>query len=131
MRLVESLYFDRRILDVVTVNIQLELVADTLRVDNGRYTFLSFIKQRKYGVIHIVVNQHNGFFCFPYQIGHETISVKHLPVIEYALHRRNTCIQTFENFVNTFVLSLPDAVSSPVGDIQLFQAVGKVVRWWQ
>ena len=32
--LVESLYLDKRILGVVAVNIKLELVADTLRVDS-------------------------------------------------------------------------------------------------
>lgn len=47
MSLVELFYLDKRILSVVAVNIQLELVVDTLRVDSDRYSFRSFIKQAR------------------------------------------------------------------------------------
>ena len=88
MRFVEPFYLNMRILGVVSVNIQLELAADTLCIDSGRYPFRSFVKQSKHGVIHIVVNQYDGLFGFPYQIGYEAVSVKHLSFIEYALDRR-------------------------------------------
>ena len=68
MRLVEPFYLDKRILGVVAVNIQLELVADMLCIDSGRYPVFSFVKQSKHGFIHVVVNQYNGLFGFSYQI---------------------------------------------------------------
>ena len=103
MCLVEPLYTDNRILSVVAVNIQLKLIADTLRADRGRHSFCSFIKQSKHGIIHIVVYQHYGLLRFSHQTGNKTICVKYLSVIEYALRRRIPCIQTLEDLVNTFV----------------------------
>lgn len=68
MSLVELFYLDKRILSVAAVNIQLELIVDTLCVDSGRHLFPFFIKQGDYGVIHIVVNKHNKVFRFSCQI---------------------------------------------------------------
>lgn len=48
MRFVEPLYPDWRILGIVTVNIQLEPVADTLRVDSGSHSFFPFVEQGQY-----------------------------------------------------------------------------------
>lgn len=103
MNLVEPPYLDKRILDVVAVNIKLELTADTLCVDSGRYPFRSFIKQGKYGIIHIVVNQHNGFFRFPYQIGHETVSIEHL-LIRYKCRGKRYYAVGFPNIAGGFEL---------------------------
>ena len=57
MCFIELFYFDMRILDVMAVNIQLELAADTLRINGCSNTDLSFVKQSKYGVIYIVINE--------------------------------------------------------------------------
>ena len=106
MRFVEPLYPDWRILSVVTVNIQLEPVAYTLRVDSGNHSFFPFVEQGQYRIIHIVVNQRNGAFCLSYQVRYKTVSVKHLPVVEYTLHGRNIGFQSFEHLVDALVRHL-------------------------
>ena len=57
MCFVELFYFNVWILGVMTVNIQLELVADTLRVDGCSNSVFSLVEQSKYGVINIVVDE--------------------------------------------------------------------------
>lgn len=103
---VELLYFNGRILGVMTVNIQAEPVADMLRIDSCRHSSFPFVKQREYGVIHIVVNKNNRMSGLSYQIGHETVSVKHLPVIEYTLYGWSVRIQPLEDFFNAPVRRL-------------------------
>ncbi len=56
MCLVKLLYLNEWVLSVVAVNIQLELVADTLCVDGCCNSVCSFVKQCKYGVVRVVVN---------------------------------------------------------------------------
>ena len=85
------------ILSVVTVNIQLEPVAYTLCVDSGSHSFFPFVEQGQYRIIHIVINQRNGAFCLSYQVRYKTVSVKHLPVVEYTLHGRDIGFQSFEH----------------------------------
>ena len=58
MCFVELFYFDVWILGVMTLNVQLELVADTLRVDGCSHSVFSLVEQSKHGVINIVVDEH-------------------------------------------------------------------------
>lgn len=58
MGFIKLFYFYVRILGVMTVNIQLELVAYTLRVDGCGNAVFSLVEQSKHGVINIVIDEH-------------------------------------------------------------------------
>lgn len=82
VRLIEPFYLNRRILVVMTVNIELELVADTLGVDSGRYREIlkdeleaRGISQRKFAAI----------ISVSYSVLNEVINDKRPITTEYAL----------------------------------------------
>ena len=57
-------------------------------------------------MVHFIVNQHDRMLGFSYQIGHETVSIKYLPIVKYTLYGWNICIQSLENLINAFVRQL-------------------------
>ena len=59
MCLAKLFYLNEWILRVMAVDIQLKLVTDTLCVNSCCYSILSFVKQCKHGVIHIIINKYD------------------------------------------------------------------------
>ena len=56
---VESLYLNGRVLCIVTVNVQLELLADMLGVNGGLHGAFPFVKQGQYRIVHIIVDEND------------------------------------------------------------------------
>ena len=69
----------------MTVNVELELAAYLLSIDYSRYTFFSFIEQCQYSLINIVVNKDNTFLRTLNQVGHESVGIINLPIVEHTL----------------------------------------------
>ena len=67
----------------MTVNVKLELTAYLLSIDDRRYAFFSFIKQCQYGLVNIVVDKDNTSLCTLNQVGHESIGIINLPIVEH------------------------------------------------
>ncbi len=76
----------RCILGIVPVYIQLKLPVYLLCIDDGRDTFLSFVKQCQNRFIHIVVNKDDTLICTLNQIGNESIGIINLAIISNVVH---------------------------------------------
>ena len=48
-----------RILFIVFFKIETELLCNTFTIDFRRYAFLSLLENRQYGIVYIIVDQHN------------------------------------------------------------------------
>lgn len=66
----------RRALAVVLLQIQLQLVADGLRVNVSFHTSLPFAEHQQHRFIHVVVYQQQGFPGGAYQVDGELIGVE-------------------------------------------------------
>ena len=64
----------------MTVNVELELAAYLLSVDDCRHAVFSFIKQCQYSLVNIVVDKDNTFLCTLDQVGHESVGIINLPI---------------------------------------------------
>lgn len=59
----------RRILAVMLLQVQLQLVADGLRIDVGFHAGIPLAEHQQYRLIHVVVYQQQGFPGGAYQVG--------------------------------------------------------------
>lgn len=91
----------------MTVNVKSELTAYLLSIDDCRYAVCPLVKQSQNRLIHIVVNKDNPFLRTLNQIGHKSIGIIDLPIIENALFGlRITLVQSAEHLINTLVCLL-------------------------
>ena len=67
----------------MTVYVELELTAYLLSIDDRRHAFCSFIEQCQYSLVNIVVDKDNTFLCTLNQVGHESIGIINLPIVEH------------------------------------------------
>ena len=67
----------------MTVYIWLELMVCLLSVDERRHAIFSFIKQCQYSLINIVVDKDNTFLRTLNQVGHESVGIINLPIVEH------------------------------------------------
>lgn len=80
-------YLYRRVLAVVSIQVQLKLAAYSLRVNVGFHSVIPFTEHQQHGFIYIVVYQQKGFLCRPYQVGGELVGIEQLTIVEDALYR--------------------------------------------
>jgi len=66
-----------------TVYVELELTAYLLSVNDCRHVIISFIEQCQYSLVNIVVDKDNTFLCTLNQVGHESIGIINLPIVEH------------------------------------------------
>ena len=71
----------------MTVYVELELTAYLLGIDYGRYVIISFIEQCQYCLVNIVVDKDNMFVRTFNQVGHESIGIINLTIVEHTLFR--------------------------------------------
>ena len=67
----------------MTVYVELELTAYLLSVDDCRHVIISFIEQCQYSLVNIVVDKNDTSFCTLNQVGHESIGIINLPIVEH------------------------------------------------
>ena len=67
----------------MTVYVELELTAYLLSVDDCRHVIISFIEQCQYSLVNIVVDKDNTFLRTLNQVGHESIGIINLPIVEH------------------------------------------------
>ena len=104
MRQTECLNINRCILSIMAVYVELELTAYQLSVDDCRHVIISFIEQCQYSLVNIVVDKDNTFLRTLNQVGHESIGIINLPIVEHTLLRFCvTLIQSTEHFFYTLV----------------------------
>ena len=88
----------------MTVYVELELMAYLLSIDYGRHIVFSFIEQCQYSLVNIIVDKDNTFLRILNQVGHESIGIINLPIVEHTLFR--FCIalvQSAKHFFYTLV----------------------------
>ena len=78
----------RGILAVVFLQIQLQLVADGLRVDLGFHAGIPLAEHQQHRLVHVVVYQQQGLSCGADKVGGELVGVEQLTVVEDAFHGR-------------------------------------------
>ena len=91
----------------MTVYVELELTAYLLGIDYGKHIVSSFIEQCQYSLVNIVVDKNDTSFCTLNQVGHESIGIINLTIVEHTLLR--LCIafvQSTEHLVYAFVCFL-------------------------
>ena len=76
------------ILAVVFLHVQLQLVADGLRVDVGFYAGIPFAEHQQHRLVHVVVYQQQGYPCRADKVGGELVGIEQLAVVEDAFHGR-------------------------------------------
>ena len=79
----------------MTVNVELELTAYLLSIDYGRYIVSSFIEQCQYCLVNIVVDKNNTFLRTLNQVGHESIGIINLTIVEHTLFVSVSAMQPF------------------------------------
>ena len=67
----------------MTVYVELELTAYLLSVDDCRHVITSFIEQCQYCLVNIVVDKDNTFLRTLNQVGHESVGIINLPIVEH------------------------------------------------
>ena len=67
----------------MTVYVELELTVYLLSVDDCRHVIISLIEQCQYSLVNIVVDKDNTFLCTLNQVGHESIGIINLPIVEH------------------------------------------------
>ena len=88
----------------MTVYVELELTAYLLSVDDCRHVIISFIEQCQYSLVNIVVNKDNTFLCTLNQVGHESIGIINLTILEHTLLRLCVAlVQSTKHFFYTLV----------------------------
>ena len=88
----------------MTVYVELELTAYLLSVDDCRHVIISFIEQCQYSLVNIVVDKDNTFLCTLNQVGHESIGIINLPIVEHTLLRLGIAlVQSAEYFVYALI----------------------------
>lgn len=88
MGFIEKTNFNRRVLAIVFVNVQLQLRSNPPCIDSDIDFRRAFIQQGQDGLINIIVFQNDSLFRHPYQTRGESVRLKQLPVIENAFFGR-------------------------------------------
>ena len=88
MSAVEVLHDDRVILRIMAVDVQLQLLADMLRVYRRRHACCPLVEHRQHRIVNIVVYQHNATLCLANQFAHKAVGIEYLTVEKDSLHRR-------------------------------------------
>ena len=78
----------RRVLLVVEIEIQGQCFRYFPCDNGGVDTIVSFCESFQHRVVHVIVNEDDPFACRSYQVRHESVSVKDLPIVEDTLGRR-------------------------------------------
>ena len=88
----------------MTVYVELELMAYLLSIDYGRRIVFSFIEQCQYSLVNIVHAKDNTFLRTLNKVGHESLGIINLPIVEHTLLRLCvTLVQSTEHFFYTLV----------------------------
>ena len=91
----------------MTVYVELELTAYLLSVYDCRHVIISFIEQCQYSLVNIVVDKDNTFLRTLNQVGHESIGIINLTIVEHTLFRLCIAlIQSAKYLVYAFVCFL-------------------------
>ena len=91
----------------MTVYVELELTAYLLGIDYGRHIVSSFIKQCQYSLVNIVIDKDNTFLRTLNQVGHESIGIINLTIVEHTLFRLCVAlVQSTEHLVYALVCFL-------------------------
>ena len=80
MRVFKLFYFHRRILRIIFLHIQSQLLWNCLCKDFNRYTLFSFCKQQQNWIVNIIINNYDRFFRSPDKIRNKFIGIKNLSV---------------------------------------------------
>ena len=83
--ILEGVDLDGRVLRVVFVEVESDLLGNALGVDACGDTFFAFGQEREDGVVDIIINQNEAFFGRANEFGDEGVGIMHLPVIKNAL----------------------------------------------
>ena len=78
----------RGILAVVLLHVQLQLVADGLRVDVGFHAGIPFAEHQQHRLVHVVVYQQQGLPCGADKVCDELVGIEQLAVVEDAFYGR-------------------------------------------
>ena len=88
----------------MTIYVELELTACLLGIDYGRHIVFSFIEQCQYCLVNIVVVDKDNMFLRTFnQVGHESIGIIYLTIVEHSLFR--LCVALIQS-TEYFFLSL-------------------------
>ena len=92
----------------MTVYVELELTAYLLSVDDCRHVIISFIEQCQYSLVNIVVDKDNTFLRTLNQVGHESVGIINLPIVEHPplLRLGIALVQSAKHLVYTLVCFL-------------------------
>ena len=70
----------RGILAVVFLQVQLQLVADGLRVDVGLHADIALAEHQQHRLVHVVVYQQQGYLCGADKVGGELVGIEQLRI---------------------------------------------------
>ena len=87
----ECLYFNRRVLSIMTLYILTQCPAYGRSKDSGRHSCGTLVKLTKYRIVDIIIHNDNTVLGTAYEIAHKSISIEYLPVINDSLFRRQRC----------------------------------------
>ena len=76
----------RGILAVVLLHVQLQLVADGLRVDVGFHAGIPLAEHQQHRLVHVIVYQQQGHPCGADKVCGELVGIEQLAVVEDAFH---------------------------------------------
>ena len=66
------------VLAVVLLDIQIQLTTDGMCINHCGHTFITLTQHQQNGIVHIIVNQENGFLGAAYQVGSKLVGIKDL-----------------------------------------------------
>ena len=90
------------VLAIVLLNIQFQLMADSMCIDGCCHSSITFTQHQQYRIIHIIVNKKNGFLRCAYQVSSKLISIKNLPVVENSFDWRKRSANEEVDFLRVF-----------------------------
>ena len=73
-----GLHLYRRVLAVVFLDIQIQLTTDGMRINRCDYTFITLTQHQQNGIVHIIVNQEDGFLGGAYQVSSKLVGIKEM-----------------------------------------------------
>ena len=87
----ECLYFNRRVLSIMTLQILTQCSAYGRSKDSGSYSCGSLVKLTKYRIIDIIIHNDNTVLGTAYEIAHKGISIEYLSVEDYSFSWWQRC----------------------------------------
>ena len=76
--LLVGLHLYRRVLAVVLLNIQFQLMADGMCINHCNHTFITLAQHQQYGIVHIIIYQKYGFLGGAYQVSSKLVGIKEM-----------------------------------------------------